>query len=207
MSWTAAIIVSAKRAQLVFDAILPDVVATQPDQILIVGDFLPAQTVVAGWKPLWTYLPVPALTHTTNDALVKRDVAAQACTSDWIAYFSDDHMPAPDFGVNLRQLTNPEFEPDSAYPEYSDVYVPMRVASQPGHVGERLNMGESEHYCGGHAGVFRKSVIERFPWSAGPHHREWDKLNSYRHQDAGVRYVWTDRLTVIDVEPGASPWM
>ncbi len=202
MSWTAAIIVSAKRAQLVAETIFPAVLAVHPDQVLVVGDIGPLMVL-----PPWLYLHVPDMTKGTNDALVKRDVAALACTSDWIAYFSDDHMPAPDFGVNLRQLTNPEFEPDSAYPEYSDVYVPTRVASQPGHVGERLNMGESEHYCGGHAGVFRKSVIERFPWSAGPHHREWDKLNSYRHQEAGVRYVWTDRLTVIDVEPAASPWM
>lgn len=194
MNWTAALIVSEKRMPLVAEKILPAVRACHPTQLLVVGDYLQGNG--------YTYLPVPPLTHSTTDALVKRDVAALACTTNWIAYFSDDHLPANDFGEQLDRL------PLTKY----DVFVPARYASQEGHEGERLNMGEPT-YCGGHAGLFRRSLIQEMPWSAGPHDRLWDLLNSQRHQQAGARYHWEPadesqvKLRVFDVEPGASPWL
>ena len=142
MTWCAAIIVSEKRAELVAQQILPAIRVCCPDELLIVGDFAAG----SGYR----YLPVPPLTHTTTDALVKRDVAALACTSSWIAYFCDDHKPANTFGEEMGRL--PFLT--------ADVFVPARYASQPGHEGERLNMGERDHYCGGHAGVFRRSLIQ-----------------------------------------------
>lgn len=192
------------------DVILPAVLDAKPDQTIMVGDF-------DDFALAFLTLNVPALAHNTNDALVKRDVAALACTSEWIAYFSDDHKPAPDFGDGMRWLLNVSESGSVRY----DVFVPARYASQPGHEGERVNNGEAieelplpgqwrdqaiGHYCGGHAGVYRKSLIERFPWSAGPHHREWDLLNSRRHMDGGARYCWTDALKVFDVEPNGTPW-
>lgn len=217
MTWTAAIIVSAKRHRLVIDEVLPAVLLTQPDQTILVSD-----DVIGNYNDVVSFT-VAALTHSTNDALVKRDVAALACTSEWIAYFSDDHKPAPDFGELMRRL-------DGVYTSKSapigrpvdicdiDVWVPARYAGQPGpHHGERLNNGEASeyipnvdqrigHYCGGHAGVYRLSLIKRMPWTAGPHHREWDLLQSRRHMDAGAKYCWTDQLKVWDIEPDARPW-
>lgn len=204
MTWTAAIIVSAKRAPLVAAEILPAVLKCGPNQLLVVGEF-----VLKGAPQDWTYLHVPAMTHSTNDALVKRDVAALACTSEWIAYFSDDHKPDATFGNFMRTLK-------TQVP--TDVFVPARYAGQPGpHHGDRLNNGEASeyipnvdqaigHYCGGHAGVYRLSLIQRMPWTAGPHHREWDLLQSRRHMDAGAKYCWTDQLKVWDIEPRAEPW-
>ena len=221
MTWTAAIIVSAKRGPLVAEIIVPAVAACLPDQLLLVGEGAFANTSMhlGSLEPTkFNYLFVPPMTHSTNDALVKRDVAALACTSEWIAYFSDDHKPAPDFGKQMRLLTGWQLGERLRRCTEVDVYVPARYASQPGHEGERLNNGEGTtaesmignqsvgNYCGGHAGVYRKSLIERFPWSAGPHDREWDLLNSRRHMEAGARYCWTDALKVFDCEPDAEPW-
>lgn len=214
MTWTAAIIVSAKRAQLVAEEILPTILRTQPDQVLVVGDLASWRNGVVG------YLHVPDMTHSTNDALIKRDVAALACTSEWIAYFSDDHKPDENFGTRLRWPTDWQMGAPRKLCDkpHIDVYVPARYAGQPGeHYGERLNNGEASeyipsvdtaigHYCGGHAGVYRLSLIQRMPWTAGPHHREWDLLQSRRHMDAGAKYCWTDQLKVWDIEPNARPW-
>jgi len=200
VTWTAAVIVSPKRGELVIREILPVILACQPDQTLIVGDL--------GWsgqlpfKNQWQYLHIPDMTRTTNDALVKRDVAALASQHPWIAYFSDDHKPTNDFGLQFASLKFSDW----------DVFVPARYAAQPGHEGERLNMGEPT-YCGGHAGLFRRSLIQELPWCAGPHHREWDLLNSQRHIQAGARYHFEPNdekqvsLRVFDIEPGASPWL
>ena len=222
MTLAAAIIISAKRRALVADVILPAVRHVGFDEIVIVGDF---------WQgPGYRWLDVPTITGTTVDALVKRDAAALATTSDAIAYFCDDHQPDYDFAEQYRAVY--------AHLDDWDVLVPRRWTmrdSGDGH-GHRLmvplNMGAEPGlpsvakpheavqaaatiwaagmpqagYCAGHGGIFRRRVLQRFPWVTMPHNRLWDLYASQIHQREGLRYRWTDDLTIFDVEPGAEPW-
>lgn len=191
-TWAAVIIASAPREFLIRDVILPAVLAAHPDETIVVGSYASGTQSHLGWD----YLPVQPLTQTTVDALVKRDVATLHATSELIAYFCDDHKPALDFGTAVKHLDTMA----------ADVWVPARYASQDGHLGERLNNGESQGYCGGHAGVYKRAVIQAMPWTTGPYHPSWDLFISQAHRAAGVRYAFTDQLRVYDCEPGAAPW-
>src|SRR5205823_297714 len=96
MSVAAVIIAHAARAALVKERVLPSVLRVLPE-VYVVGDFEPG----AGY----TYLPVPAITHTTIDALIKRDVGALATTSKWVLYLSDDHALAQWSGAHLQHVS------------------------------------------------------------------------------------------------------
>ena len=145
----------------------------------------------------YRFLNVPPLTRSTTDALVKRDVGTLATTADWVFYLCDDHA--------VRTLTLPI--PDDQF----DVCVPGRV-SQHHQLGlVRLNMGMDANdpnrpYCGGHAGLFRRSLIQQRPWTAMPHDRLWDLRASQIQVAMGARFVESDAIVVQDLEPGAEPW-
>ena len=205
------VIATDRRRRQVWDKVIPSVAAQGFEEVIVVGDW--DETEFAGlhlagycWNE---YLKVAPLTRSTTDALVKRDVGTLAVRSDVLVYLCDDHALAPGFGAALRAVLD----------EPWDVLVPnrctqMRNSDLQGDPPEymrniALNNGERDAYCGGHAGVFRRDVITAKPWSAHAHHRNWDALISHEQQARGARFVWSPRaeLTVVDLEPEASPWL
>lgn len=186
------LIASLRRWGLITEKILPSLFHQGFDDILVVGDFCPGE----GYR----YLPVPKITGTTVDALIKRDVGTLATEADVLVYLSDDHMLSPNFGAILRQAFVPMFRENKV-----DVLVPGRSVW---YIDKKipLNMGQAEAYCGGHAGVFHRRVIQAMPWTTGPHHPNWDLLISHEHQRRGFSYLYSDVLEVWDVEPEGRPW-
>lgn len=190
MSIAAIVIAGGKRTDLIDRDILPSL--TGFDEVLVVGEHHAGD----GFR----YLHVPDLTKTTNDALTKRDVGTLACTSDVVAYFSDDHRALGPFASDLRQIIADGI---SAW----DVLVPSRWADHPDQGMIRIPNGEKEYYCAGHGGVFRRRVIQQFPWTAQKHHRNWDLLISHEHLRAGFTYLPAPQLKIKDLEPERTPWL
>lgn len=186
---SAVVIAGGKRTALIDDVILPSL--AQFLDVLVVG----AHHEGTGYR----YLHVPDLTKTTNDALVKRDVGTLAAKGNVIVYLSDDHCVGPNFLKELQAVAN---EGVVAW----DVLVPSRWTEHPEQGRIRIPNGESEHYCAGHAGVFRKRVVEAKPWTAMQHHPNWDLITSHEHLRAGWKYVTYPRLEIEDLEPENAPW-
>ena len=183
------VIAGGKRTQLLDEKNLPSVLSQGFSETVVVGDYRHGD----GYR----YLHVPGLTNTTIDALPKRDVGTLATEADILVYLSDDHGLAPDFLATLR----------TAAVEW-DVVVPSRWCRGPMGEAIRLNMGATElvPYCGGHAGIFRRWVIQARPWSAMPHDRLWDLLASQIQQNLGARFVHVPQVAIEDLEPEREPW-
>lgn len=196
MTLACVIIAHDKRRDQVYGPVLNSVLDQQPhfDEVVVVANWAHARSV----GDVARFLCVAPLTNTTTDALVKRDVGTLATSAPNIVYLCDDHALAPNF---TRDLMDVLAEP-------WDVLVPNRY-TLVGTDTVPLNMGEAERYCGGHAGVFRRTLIERCPWSAGPHDRLWDKHMSWKQQtDLHARFLWKPRagIAIRDLEPQNSPW-
>lgn len=190
MKVTVAVIAGqGLRSKLIDERILPTL--TGADEVLVVGTHHEGD----GYR----YLHVPNLTKTTNDALVKRDVAALAATGDVIVYLADDHCLLPYFIKELRQMND---EGIVAW----DVLVPSRWVDHPEQGRIRIPNGEENYYCAGHGGVFRKRVMHERPWTAERHHPNWDLLTSHEHVRAGFKYVAWPKLQILDVIPTEEPW-
>lgn len=183
------VIPGGNRTELL-DKTVPELVQQGFDDLIVAGDYHSG--------PGYRYLYVPAMTRTTNDALIKRDVGTLATRADVIVYLADDHRLDPEFLLNLKTRY---------YYSDWDVLIPFRYCMREGKAAP-LNNGQLEGYCGGHAGVYRRVVIEACPWTAGPHHRNWDLIHSRWHQREGFKYVASEvDLAVEDIEPGARPWV
>ena len=192
MSIACILLVTENRIPLVRDVTLPAVLTQGFDEVLWVGDGVPGD----GYR----FLAVPPLSKTTNDALVKRDVGALATFCDILVYLSDDHAPAGDFVETLKRAFT-----HIPWKEW-DALVPSRWCSWEGELLQ-LNMGENGGYCGGHGGVFKRKLIVRRPWTAMPHHPNWDALTSQIHiVEMGAKYVYCPSLRIIDLEPENRPW-
>lgn len=186
LSVACVLIVSEKRIGLVQEKVLPSVLDKGFDEIVWVGDGEPGE----GYR----FLNVPKLTGTTTDALVKRDVGTVATSSEWLFYMCDDHA--------LVQAD---------WPTDGNVFVPKRVSRHPTRGVIPINMGldpndPNRPYCGGHAGLFHRSLIQRRPWTAMPHHRLWDLISSRIQMQMGAEFVEAPGIVIQDLEPEASPW-
>ena len=183
---SCVIIASKKRVQLLDEVILPSVLG-KFEEILVVGDYHLGD----GYK----YLPVPSLTNTTIDALVKRDVGTLASRSPWIFYLSDDHA--------VRHTGPTPRDPMT-------IGVPARYSTDAEGTIHLCNAGLDEldpnkPYCGGHAGLFSKALIAQKPWTSMPHHPNWDLFASRIQMSLGATLepvIWQ----VEDMEPLAHPW-
>lgn len=167
------------------------------DERVVVGDFAADPDVIRmlGIR----YLHVPAVTHTTLDALMKRDVGWLATTSDAVLFLSDDHCVSTDFLDGFYQWRTQD---DWAFLR------PYRYTVRDGNV-IALNNGDDQYgqYCGGHGGVYRRVCAMALPWMAGPHHRNWDLLHSQELIEMGLRLgVAGPELAIEDIEPIARPW-
>lgn len=192
MRTACIVIASIGRQALLRDLVVPSVLAHDFDEVCVVGDYEPGE----GYR----YLHVPPMTRSTTDALVKRDVGVVATTADAICFLSDDHRLRASFGNTLRILCSP------AHVNRWDVLVPERYTTHPVEGLVRINNGEREGYCGGHGGVYKRTVLQDRPWSAMPHDRVWDLKASHAQQQAGFRFVAETGLAIEDIEPGAEPW-
>lgn len=178
------VIAGGKRTHLLDEVVLP-AVSQQPFlEVLVCGEHHPG----TGFR----YLHVPAITNSTVDALIKRDVGTLATTSDWLFFVSDDHAVR---GTGLIPT------------DWRTIIVPRRFRDS-----HELNMGldatdPNRPYIGGHAGLFSRKLIQQRPWTTMPHHRLWDLLSSREYQTLGARLEPSDRWVVEDVEPGATPWL
>lgn len=191
------IIATERRRDLVRNKVLPSVLAQDFDDVILVGDWI-AGNDMRGVR----YLHVAPLTHTTTDALVKRDVGTLATSADNLVYLCDDHALAPHFLTELCEVLN----------EGWDVLVPNRFTfpQTPDMPPiKMLNNGEHSNYCGGHGGVFKRHVITERPWSAHKHDRLWDLYSSHWMLDAGYEFCWRPRapIAIIDLEPERKPWL
>jgi hypothetical protein len=181
------IIAHAKRLHVLDTEVVPSALAVGFAEVVVVGDYHS----FSGGR----FLRVPALTATTTDALIKRDVGTLATKAPWLFYLADDHA--------VRAV-------GECPRHFLDIGVPTRFCKLN---GERLllNMGldtsdPNAPYCGGHAGLFHRELIQRFPWSAQPHDRLWDLLSSRSLAAAGARLGHQLGWEVEDVS-GERPWL
>ena len=207
MTTVACIVIATERRRaLVESRVLPSVQSQGFDDVLVVGDWTLPNRNGPDW---YGYIGVEPMLRNTIDALVRRDVGALATTADVLVYLCDDHALSADFLATLRQVLD----------EPWDVLVPNRFCTRgflkvgdPEENAEwkrfDLNNGERDGYCGGHAGVFRRALIESRPWSAHSHTPYWDARSSYAMRLAGARFVWHPRagIAIEDIE-GGTPWL
>lgn len=189
MSIACIVIAGGRRRKLLDSVILPSVLAQPFTEVVVAGMHHEGM----GYR----YLHIPDLTASTTDALVKRDAGTAATTSSLLLYLSDDHAVVGGVASVLEMASGPLLW---------DVMVPSRIAEHPEKGLIRINNGEDKGYCGGHGGVFRRRVIQDRPWSAQPHHREWDLISSINHQKAGFQYINNGPLVIRDMETEAQPW-
>ena len=210
MSLAIVVIASEKRRETTFPAVLDSVRAQSPDEIVVVADF-PCEA-----KGVRSFVVEPMLRNTI-DALVKRDVGTVATAADNICYLCDDHILAPRFVDTFRN----RYESWGCEMLCPNRYTlrPVPVMAPPvegswagGIVAPGnpiwLNVGRDARYIGGHCGIYHRSAIRQLPWSAGPHHRSWDLMHAHRLVAMGASLMYAEKdLAVIDVEPGAQPWL
>lgn len=191
MSIAVVIIASEKRRETIFPSVLESVREQEPDEIVVAADFpCEAQGVRS--------LLVPAMVKTTVDALVKRDVGWIATISNHICYLCDDHRIAPGFVDTFRR----RYDERDGW----DILVPSRFCERSG-VRYLLEVGQKQHYAGGHCAIYKRWCGYAQPWSATFHHPNWDVLHSLQLRDKGARLLYaTNDLAVEDLEPEAQPW-
>ena len=187
------LIVHEPRVSLVQEVVLPSVLGQGFSEILWVGDGHPGD----GYR----FLPVPKLTGTTLDALVKRDVGTLATNAEWLFYLADDHRWACHWPDMLTHRL--------PFPDH-DIIVPGRWCDG-GEQPISLNMGmdgtdPNFPYCAGHGGFFRKTLIEARPWTTMPHHPNWDLLATRMQMQMGARVMAENQPMIQDLEPERQPW-
>jgi hypothetical protein len=189
-SLAVVIISSPKRVAVTLMRVVQSVMEQDPDEVLVVGDSpVPVPCRSLGVSPM---------THSTIDALVKRDVGAVATRSENICYLCDDHTLGPDFVRTFR---------DRYATQEWDLLAPARFTVR-NQLAIPLNVGKDLGYIGGHCGIYRRSILRHVPWSTARHHPNWDLWHSHDLVKAGGKLVYAEiDLSVEDVEPGARPWM
>ena len=191
-SIACALIVSQKRAELARDQIMPTLLNQGFDEVVAVGDFWSGE----GYR----HLSIPPITRTTVDALIKRETALSATKSEVIVYVCDDHRLSANFALVLRE----NYLSDRRW----GYLIPNRFCIRDGKFLS-LNMGASEDYCGGHAGIFRRDALRKVPWMVAPLDPPylWDKWHSHMLNAQGVTFrEASGDLLVEDIEPLGRPW-
>ena len=173
------------RGGLLDELVMPSVIDQGFDEVVLVGEHHSGK----GYR----HLPVPDITRTTVDALIKRDVGTAATESDLLVFLCDDHRLDARFCARLR-----------AFPlGVKSIGVPTRFTVRD-HKRIDLNMGQG--YCGGHAGVFHRMACQLVPFTIAPHHPNWDVLHSHMLIQRGYELVDLTDCLIEDVE-GKTPWL
>lgn len=186
------VIASERRRTSTFPQVLTSVLAQEYGEVVVIADF-PVEA-----KGVRSYV-VPAITRTTIDALMKRDVGTVTTTAPNICYLCDDHQLAPDFA---DAFLNTYIERDWS------VLVPSRFAMRD---GEKtwLNVGRDKRYAGGHCAIYRRYWVTReVPWLTAPHNLNWDLYHSHEITKRGTTITYADQdLVVEDLDLEAVPWL
>lgn len=193
MSLAAVVIATEKRL-----ALLPEILDSlwRCKERVIVGDF--AEDRLPRLPGFSSYFQVSAITNTTIDALMKRDVGWLVTASDAVLFLANDHKIDEDFCRIYRSY----YEVDPSW----DFLAPARYTIREDQK-IWLNNGRADGYVGGHAGVFRRRCASVLPWMAGPHHLNWDLLHARELQQRGLRLRHAEQeLAIVDIEPNARPW-
>lgn len=166
---------------------MPSVLSQGFDEVVVCGAYKSGE----GYR----HLPVPRITGTTNDALIKRDVGTMATTSDYLVFLCDDHRLSPNFCNALKDIPLGR----------RNIGVPSRVARN-GEDMIGLNTGFKDAYCGGHGMVVHRTAVQEVPFTIAPHHRNWDVLHSQMLTSRGYELVELPDCVIEDVE-GGEPWL
>ena len=197
MTYACVVVASEARKGLVTSHVVPSVLDQGFDQVIVATDYHSADTT----------LYVSTRTHSTLDALDRRQAAFELTTTDYVVYVSDDHILADGFLADLRLAAG------------YDILVPWRYTVRDGQVIP-LNMGQGgkpdrdRNYCAGHAGIYTREILDRHPWTQDSlAHPYWDVEHSWLVLDAGGTICYCSpesRIRVQDVEhvlnPASEPW-
>ena len=149
------------------------------DEIIVAGVFEPSA------EGLYTSVQIPQQYGDRRDALLQREIGARHATGDVLVFTHDDHMPQTPWDLHVFE------QPDW------DILVPKRIH---GVTGEELNNGKAAGYMGGHTLCMKREAWAAVPWVTAIPPRCWDIPMTRIWLEAGLKIVWTDDLTSVDLE-------
>ena len=217
------------------------VVATEKRKALVNGHIVPSirdqgfdeVVVTADYRDRNVNLYIQSTYNNTLDALIRKQAALEATESDVLVYVSDDHYLDDCFLDGLSgRLKHLPGGPDSDVNCLSndwDILCPWRFTRRDHHLIS-LNMGQGglpdggRDYVAGHAGIYRRSVLETVSWRhildealrRGPSDAStllYDTWGTHMMVDAGATLCYCkygDAVAVVDIEhyldPRVEPW-
>ena len=208
MSVACVVVATEKRKALVNGHIVPSIMDQGFDEVVV----------TANYRDRNVNLYIPDQYRNTLDALVRKQKALEATTSDVVVYVVDDHFLDDCF---LDALSG-------RLADAWDILCPWRYTIRD-HKLISLNMGQDgapdgdRDYVAGHAGIYRRAVLEKTSWQdvltkalTLGHDASalfYDTWGTHDMVDAGARLCYCgygDPVAVIDVEhflnPGVEPW-
>lgn len=192
MTTLAVVVIATHRRRGLLDQILDS--AQGNNECVVVGDWRKDDR-----RADYRYYQMPSVTHTTLDALMRRDIGWIVTSADAVLFISDDHRLDP----NFMKVYHPKYALDRSW----DFLCPSRYTVRDG-AKIWLNMGQQELYVGGHGGIYRRRCARALPWMTAPHHPNWDVSHAHQLQEQGFQLRYADQdLAIEDIEPGATPWL
>ena len=208
MSVACVVVATEKRKALVNGHIVPSVRDQRFDEVIVTADY----------RDRNVNLYVPSTYNNTLDALVRKQKALEATDSDVIVYVSDDHYLDDRFLEGLLDTLTDDW----------DILAPWRYTIRDHHLIS-LNMGKDglpdggRDYVAGHAGIYRRSVLEAVSWqdierkaltmAHGVSALLYDTWGTHLMLDAGAVLTYCpygSNIGVIDIDhflnPGLEPW-
>jgi hypothetical protein len=207
MTVACAVVALESRKALVNNHIVPSIRDQGFDEVLVVANYRDRNV---------THF-VPDQRRNTLDALRRKQVALEESRADTLVYVVDDHYLADGFLDHLTDRLDEDW----------DILCPWRYTVREGRVIP-LNMGQGgapdrdRDYVAGHAGVYRRAVLEATPWTevleqaldgAGDQWPFYDVWGTHLLLDNGARLNYCnegDGIAVVDIEhylnPEAQPW-
>ena len=164
------------------------------DEVIVAGEWHDP-----GIGDRWRYVPCDSVNYDCTDALMQRQVGAEASSSNLLVFLHDDHVPGEDFFVNLVNHYGSAGN--------WDVLVPERRTFRD-HLDIMLNNGREEGYVMGHACVMRREMWKDAPWTDAPAVYTWDVGYTIVLRAKLATIKWVHDLAVYDAEAalGARPW-
>ena len=225
-SVACVVVATEKRKALVNNHIVPSIRDQGFDEVVVTADYQDRNV----------NLYVPSTHYNTLDALLRKQAALEATESDVVVYVSDDHYLDDRFLEGLLGRLKPIL-PGGPSSEVNclvrddpwDILCPWRYTVRDGSVIS-LNMGKDglpdggRDYVAGHAGIYRRSVLETVSWE--DIYRKaltmgndvsallYDTWGTHLMLDSGSTLCYCDEgdgVAVVDIDyfldPGSKPWL
>jgi len=206
-SVACVVVATEKRKALVNGHIVPSIRDQDFDEVIVTADY----------RDRNVNLYIPSVYHNTLDALLRKQAALEATTAPIVVYVVDDHYLDDRFLQGLLGRLEGDW----------DILAPWRYTIRDGHLIS-LNMGKDglpdggRDYVAGHAGIYRRSILEEYSWkdiltqalaSDDGSALFYDTWGTHKMLDAGavLQYCgYGDDIAVIDIDwyldPGSKPW-